>query len=113
MTSNGVRTALNGGGVGAQLRPFGGVEITPLPHAQIMAELVWAPRFEYATSGQTGGIALNATLTWGVRYVVGGWLVLEAGARIPEVQTANLLNAQIFTQVSFASRKLRSVMGLE
>lgn len=100
-------------GVGNQVRAFGGIEITPLPKAQIMAELLWMPEFNYAPTGTEKPIALNATLAWGVRYQFASWMVLEAGVRVPEIDDANLLDAQIFGQVKFVTRTMRRVVGLE
>lgn len=104
---------LNEGSVSQQLRAFGGVEITPLPKAQIMVELLWMPEFNYGATAADDEIKLNATLAWGVRYQLADWMVLESGVRVPEISDANLLNAQIFGQVKFVNRGFRRVVGLE
>ena len=50
---------------------------------------------------------LRPTLSWGVRYAVASFLNLEAGVRVPDIGTANLLDAQIFGQATFTSWALR------
>lgn len=99
--------------VKSQVRAFGGIELRPLPRSQILVDLGWAPEFCYrctAGAGQNADankIRLRPTLSWGVRYEVARWMRLESGVRVPDIAEANLLDAQIFGQVTFTSWALR------
>ncbi|HWO23208.1 MAG TPA: hypothetical protein VNO30_30915 [Kofleriaceae bacterium] len=101
-----------------QLRAFGGIELRPLPKSQILVDLGWSPEFCYqCTAGgsapDVNKIRLRPTLSWGVRYEVADWMRLESGVRVPDIGEANLLDAQIFGQVTFTSRALqRAIEGL-
>jgi hypothetical protein len=106
--------------VRSQVRPFGGLELRPLPRSQILIDLGWAPEFCYrCTAGGTrhpdaDKIRLRPTLSWGVRYEVADWMRLESGVRVPDIAEANLLDAQIFGQITFTSRALqRAIEGLK
>jgi hypothetical protein len=106
--------------VESQLRAFGGIELRPLPKSQILIDLGWSPEFCYrCTAGPTrhpdaNKIRLRPTLSWGVRYEVAEWMRLESGVRVPDIGEANLLDAQIFGQVTFTSRALqRAIEGLK
>lgn len=101
-----------------QLRAFGGLEVRPLPHSQILIDLGWAPEFCYqcgldaderaaGDDPASNKIRLKPVLSWGVRYEVARWMRLESGVRLPDIGDANLLEAQIFGQVSFTSEALR------
>lgn len=92
--------------VSDQLRPFGGIQVEPIDHAEILVDLGWAPEFCYACTG-TDQIKLRPELSWGVRYQVADWMALESGVRVPDIGDANLLDAQIFGQVTFTSWALR------
>ena len=105
--------------VASQVRAFGGIELRPLPKSQILVDLGWAPEFCYrCTAGEgrhpdANKIRLRPTLSWGVRYAVADWMRLESGVRVPDIGEANLLDAQIFGQVTFTSRALqRAIEGL-
>ena len=95
------------GPVNNQVRAFGGIEVRPLPRSQILVDLGWSPEFCYLCAGDTNKIKLRPTLSWGVRYAVADFMNLEAGVRVPDIGTANLLDAQIFGQVTFTSWALR------
>jgi hypothetical protein len=104
----------------AQVRPFGGIELRPLERSQILVDLGWSPEFCYrCTASATrppdaNKIRLRPTLSWGVRYTVADWMRLESGVRVPDIGEANLLDAQIFGQVTFTSRALqRAIEGLK
>jgi hypothetical protein len=106
--------------VRSQLRAFGGLELRPLPKSQILIDLGWSPEFCYrCTAGEgrpldANKIRLRPTLSWGVRYEVAEWMNLESGVRVPDIGDANLLDAQIFGQVTFTSRALqRAIEGLK
>lgn len=90
-----------------QFRAFGGVQVQPLPRSQILVDLGWSPEFCYYCSSDRGKIKLRPTLSWGVRYAVADFMNLEAGVRVPDIGDANLLDAQIFGQVTFVSWALR------
>jgi hypothetical protein len=105
--------------VASQVRAFGGIELRPLPKSQILVDLGWAPEFCYRCTAGGGRhpdankIRLRPTLSWGVRYAVADWMRLESGVRVPDIGEANLLDAQIFGQVTFTSRALqRAIEGL-
>lgn len=95
--------------VGDQIRPFGGLQVQPIAHAEILVDLGWAPEFCYACTGK-GQIELRPELSWGVRYQVADWMALESGVRVPDIASANLLDAQIFGQITFTSWALRHVV---
>lgn len=101
-----------------QVRAFGGIEVRPLPRSQILVDLGWAPEFCYhcpvsperlaeGVSPDANRIRLRPTLSWGVRYEVAQWMRLESGVRVPDIAEANLLDAQIFGQITFTSWALR------
>jgi hypothetical protein len=105
--------------VKAQLRAFGGIELRPLPKSQILVDLGWSPEFCYQCTASASRhpdankIRLRPTLSWGVRYEVAEWMRLESGVRVPDIGEANLLDAQIFGQITFTSRALqRAIEGL-
>jgi len=100
--------------VKSQLRAFGGIELRPLPKSQILVDLGWSPEFCYRCAVPGDKIRLRPTLSWGVRYEVAEWMRLESGVRVPDIGDANLLDAQIFGQISFTSRALqRAIEGLK
>jgi hypothetical protein len=90
-----------------QVRVFGGIEVHPLEKSQILVDLGWTPEFCYRCTGDDNKIRLRPTLSWGVRYHVAEWMHLESGVRVPDIGSANLLDAQIFGQVTFTSWALR------
>jgi hypothetical protein len=96
-----------------QIRAFGGIQARPLDRAIIMVDLSWAPEFCYecgTSASQVNArqqIQLSPELAWGVRYEVSDWMVLESGVRVPDIQRANLLGAQIFGNATFVFRGLR------
>ncbi len=105
--------------VRAQIRAFGGIEPRPLPKSQILVDLGWAPEFCYRCTASASRpadankIRLRPTLSWGVRYAVADWMRLESGVRVLDIGEANLLDAQIFGQITFTSRALqRAIEGL-
>lgn len=97
-----------------QLRPFAGIAVEPLPRSQILVDIGWAPEFCYQCVDAPGDehadsrkIRLRPVLSWGVRYAVADWLRIESGVRVPDIGDANLLEAQIFGQLTFTSSALR------
>jgi hypothetical protein len=95
------------GTINNQVRAFGGLEVRPLPRSQILVDLGWSPEFCYKCENNADKIKLRPTLSWGVRYGVADFMNLEAGVRVPDIASANLLDAQIFGQVTFTSWALR------
>jgi len=95
--------------VGDQIRAFGGVQVEPIARAEILVDLGWAPEFCYGCTPKDQ-IRLRPELAWGVRYQVADWMALESGVRVPDIASANLLDAQIFGQVTFTSWALRHVV---
>lgn len=92
--------------IGDQVRAFGGLEVRPLDKSEILIDLGWSPEFcpGCAAADQ---IRLRPELSWGVRYQVADWVQLASGVRVPDIGDANLLDAQIFGQVTFTSWALR------
>lgn len=98
---------LHGHGYQNQVRVFGGVEARPLPRSSILVDLGWAPEFCYQCADDRDKIRLRPELSWGVRYEVANFLHIESGVRVPDIAKFNLLDAQIFGQVTFTSFALK------
>jgi hypothetical protein len=92
--------------VSDQIRAFGGLEVRPLDKSEILIDLGWSPEFCYSCDAGSQ-IRLRPQLSWGVRYEVADWMHLESGVRVPDIGDANLLDAQIFGQVTFTTWALR------
>lgn len=90
-----------------QLRPVVALEAEPLLRSSIMVELNWVPEFTRAPAD----IRMSAVLTWGVRYRITTLLAFESGVRIQGIDEANLLDAQIFGQLSWGSDRLRRAIN--
>ncbi len=99
-------------GTKRQIRPIAGLEAEPLKNAQLLIDLYWVPLFDPTQSNASEQIALRPSLSWGVRYKVGSSVSIESGVRVPDIGEANLLDAQIFGQLTFSSSKLRSALGV-
>lgn len=93
-----------------QLRAFGGIEIEPLPKSQILLELHWVPEFIIRDNEATDQIFLTPAFSWGVRYELADWILLESGVRVPDIDNVNLIDAQIFGQVRLVTRRFRSFL---
>ena len=92
------------GKLGDQLRVFGGFEARPLPRSQILIDLGWAPDICYhCDAAGNGTIKLRPELSWGVRYQVARFMHIESGVRVPDIGNFNLLDAQIFGQITLTS----------
>jgi hypothetical protein len=89
-----------------QLRAFGGFEARPLPRSEILVDLSWSPEFCYGCAGGLGTVKLKPELAWGVRYRVARFLHIASGVRVPDIGNANLLDAQIFGQITLTSYAL-------
>ena len=105
--SDGTEILLHDSGLSKQLRAFGGIELEPLPRSQILLELHWVPEFTLSDDAGVDDIALRPTLSWGVRYQLADWAMLESGVRVPDIQDVNLIDAQIFGQIRFVTRRFR------
>jgi len=93
-----------------QIRVFGGFEARPLQKSAILIDLGWAPEFCYKCTNDTDKIKLRPELSWGVRYEVASFMHLESGVRVPDIGNFNLLDAQIFGQITFTSFALSSAV---
>jgi hypothetical protein len=103
--ATGDEVLLHDQGLKKQLRPFGGIELQPLPRSQIMLELIWEPELRLTDPPGTDSIKLQPTFAWGVRYQLADWARFESGVRVPNIKDVNLLDAQIFGQLRFVSRR--------
>ena len=90
-------------GLSHQLRAFGGFEARPLPRSQILIDLGWAPEFCYQCTSDADRLKLRPELSWGVRYQVARSVHIESGVRVPDIGKFNLLDAQIFGQITLTS----------
>jgi hypothetical protein len=93
-----------------QVRPFGGIQIQPIDKSEILIDLSWGPEFCYHCT-DNDQIRLRPQLSWGVRYHVADWMLLESGVRVPDIGAANLLDAQIFGSLVFTSWALHHAVG--
>ncbi|MBP9089285.1 MAG: hypothetical protein KBG15_24400 [Kofleriaceae bacterium] len=94
-------------GLAKQLRGFGGIGVKATDQADVLIDWGWTPEFCYTCTDQ---VRLRAVLSWGVRYNIADWVRIESGVRVADIQNANLLDAQIFGQVSFVSRRIRDAI---
>jgi hypothetical protein len=93
------------------LRPFGAIEIEALDNASIMVEWTYNPHFVYDPANPE--IGLTEQLAWGVRYQISKAVALESGVRVNDIIDADLIDAQIFGQLTFASYRVRNwIAGL-
>lgn len=90
-------------GVREQLRPVVAFEAEPIERSSIMIELNWVPELTRAPAD----VRLAGMLTWGVRYRITSLFAFESGVRVQGIDQANLLDAQIFGQLSWGSDRLR------
>ena len=105
-----VDATLHDGGLGGQVRAFGGIQVMPIPKSEILVDLSWAPEFCYACDAGSS-IRLRPELSWGVRYEVSEWMHLESGVRVPNIGDANLLDAQIFGSVTLTTWALHHAVN--
>jgi len=109
LQGNGIDTSLHdraSHSVVDQIRAFGGFEARPFARAEVLIDLGWSPELCYSCASKDQ-IRLRPTLSWGVRYDLADFAHLESGVRIADIDDANLLDAQIFGQVTFTSWALR------
>ncbi len=101
-------------GLKQQLRPFGGIELQPLPRSRLILEWVWVPEFQLGLNDLPDRIELRPMFAWGVRYELTSWAMIESGVRIPNIGDINLLDAQIFGQLKLVSHRFsRFLDGLD
>ncbi|HET7503296.1 MAG TPA: hypothetical protein VFK02_19885 [Kofleriaceae bacterium] len=100
---------LHGHATADQIRVFGGLEARPLARSSILIDLGWAPEFCYGCADDDK-IRLRPELSWGVRYQVASFMHLESGVRVPDIGNFNLLDAQIFGQITLTSFALKSAV---
>jgi hypothetical protein len=100
-------------GIKRQIRPFGGIEAEPINNAQLLVDVAWVPLFRPGEDRRADRVSLRPSLSWGIRYVLSRAISLESGVRVPDIAEANLLDAQIFGQFTFASDKVRRGLGLD
>lgn len=96
--------ALHDLGVAKQLRPFAGIVAKATTSADVMIDAAWTPDYCYAC---TNPVQLHPVLSWGVRYNATPWLRVESGVRVSDIAEANLLNSEIFGQVTIINQTLR------
>jgi hypothetical protein len=86
-----------------QVRPVLAIEAEPIERSSIMVELNYVPEFQRMPADSR----LSAMMTWGVRYRITSLFAFESGVRVQGIDEANLLDAQIFGQLSWGSDRLR------
>jgi hypothetical protein len=96
-------------GLKRQVRPGGGIELRAKPDADILVDVAWVPELCY-TCTAPNRVKLRAILSWGVRYELADWAQFQAGVRVPDIGDANLLDAQIFGQLTLLNSTLRRVV---
>ncbi len=110
--NSGEEVLLHDTGTKRQIRPFGGIEAEPIKNAQLLIDLYWVPLFSPFADSDKDAIKLTPTLSWGVRYHLSKKVSFESGVRVPDIGEVNLLDAQIFGQLSIASDKIRRALGV-
>lgn len=101
---------LNERGTRKQVRPFGGIEIEPLERSQLLLELDWVPEFRLGATAPEDSAQLRPMFSWGVRYQLTDWGVIESGVRIPDIGEVNLIDAQIFGQLRLYSWRFHDLL---
>lgn len=96
-------------GLKHQIRGGGGIEIRAVEDADIMVDVGWIPEFCYTCSAPVR-VKLRPVLSWGVRYDLARWAQLQSGVRVPDIANANLLDAEIFGQLTLVNSSVRSAL---
>jgi hypothetical protein len=103
--------ALHSGPLSKMIRPYGGFEVLARERSHVLVDLTWNPELKISPNlADPDGIRLRPMLSWGVRYAASRRVALEAGVRVPDIGNANLLDAQIFAQLRFASRAIANAI---
>ena len=97
-------------GLGRQFRIGGGVAVRAVEDADILVDFAWVPEFCF-TCTPANQTRLRPVLSWGVRYDLARWAQLQSGVRVPDIGDANLLDAQIFGQLTLINRSLERVVN--
>ncbi len=100
-------------GIKRQIRPFGGVVAEPFEDSHLIVDVAWVPLFRPGEARKADRLELRPSLSWGIRYILSDAVSLESGVRVPDIGEANLLDAQIFGQFTFASDKIRRGLGMK
>ena len=96
-------------GLGRQFRVGGGVAVRAVEDADILIDYAWMPEFCFTCSAPNR-TRLRPILSWGVRYDLASWAQLQSGVRVPDIGDANLLDAQIFGQLTLINRSIERVV---
>ncbi len=97
-------------GLKRQVRAGGGVAVRAKPDSDVLVDLAWVPELCY-TCSESQRVKLRPILSWGVRYQLADWAQFQAGVRVPDIGDANLLDAQIFGQLTLLNSTLRRVVS--
>jgi hypothetical protein len=97
-------------GLGRQFRVGGGFAVHAVEDADILVDFAWVPEFCF-TCTAPNRTRLRPILSWGVRYDLAPWAQLQSGVRVPDIGDANLLDAQIFGQLTIINRTLERVVS--
>jgi len=76
---------------------------------EILLDLSWVPRFAPFETDAAKAITLTPLVSWGLRYTITPRTSFEAGVRTPDI--ANLLESQIFGQLTFSSDVLHRAIN--
>ncbi len=94
---------------GERIRPFAGLEFSPLERFRLMLEAYYMPEFEFDFAPNTPGIELDLAVSLGLRSELAPWFILDVGARGPDLDNLHQIDAELFAQVIVP---LRFVHGL-
>ncbi|MEZ4403099.1 MAG: hypothetical protein R3B06_23955 [Kofleriaceae bacterium] len=97
-------------GLGRQVRVGGGVAVRAVDDADILVDLAWVPEFCFGCSA-VNQTRLRPVLSWGVRYDLTRWAQLQSGVRVPDIGDANLIDAQIFGQLTLLNRSFERIVA--
>ena len=86
-----------------------GKDVRAVEDADILIDYAWIPEFCF-TCTDANRTRLRPILSWGVRYDLAPWAQLQSGVRVPDIGDANLLDAQIFGQLTLINRSIERVV---
>ncbi|MFP4600383.1 MAG: hypothetical protein ACLFVJ_19160 [Persicimonas sp.] len=95
---------------GERIRPFAGIEVSPQERFRLMLEGYYMPEFELEDAPNTPGIELDAAVSLGLRSELASWLILDVGARGPDLDNLHQIDAELFGQVIVPLRFLHGWM---
>jgi len=96
-------------GLGKQVRAGGGLELRAVDDSDVLVDVAWVPELCF-TCVEANRIKLRPILSWGVRYHLAPWATFQAGVRVPDIGNVNLLDAQIFGQLTIVNTSLRRLV---